>query len=88
MPNFSQIQAASDGSHGVRLIYAFDLLQLESHHIASLPLIERKALLKPVIAGIPGLQFNEATPSNPSSHACFRISSPSPKPLGAGLECA
>jgi ATP-dependent DNA ligase len=39
----------------VRLVYyAFDLLHLEGQDIASLPHIERKALLKPLIAGIPG----------------------------------
>jgi ATP-dependent DNA ligase len=51
----SQTQAASDGSHAVRLVYcAFDLLHLDGRDTASLPLIERKALLKPLIAGVPG----------------------------------
>jgi DNA ligase D-like protein (predicted ligase) len=59
LPSFSQTQAASDGERGVRLVYyAFDLLHLDGRDIASLPLIERKALLEPLIAGIPGLQFN------------------------------
>jgi len=48
LPSFSQTQAASDGSHGVRLVYyAFDLLHLDGRDTASLPLIERKALLNP-----------------------------------------
>src|SRR5271166_5228024 len=55
LPSFSQTQAASDGSHGVRLLYyAFDLLHLDGRDTASLPLIERKALLTPLIAGVPG----------------------------------
>ena len=59
LPSFSQTQAASDGSRGVRLVYfAFDLLHLDGRDIASLPLIERKALLEPLVAAIPGLQFN------------------------------
>jgi bifunctional non-homologous end joining protein LigD len=56
---FSQTQAASDGSLGVRLVYfAFDLLHLDGRDIASLPLIERKALLEPLVVTIPNLQFN------------------------------
>jgi ATP dependent DNA ligase domain len=59
LPSFSQTQAASDGERGVRLVYyAFDLLHLDGRDTASLPLIERKALLEPLIAGTPGLQFN------------------------------
>ena len=38
LPSFSQTQAASDGSRGVRLVYfAFDLLHLDGRDIASLP---------------------------------------------------
>ena len=60
LPSFSQTQAASDGSRGVRLVYfAFDLLHLDGRDIASLPLIERKALLELLVAEIPGLQFND-----------------------------
>ena len=56
LPSFSQTQAASDGSRGVRLIYfAFDLLHLDGRDIASLPLIERKTLLDPLAAAIPNL---------------------------------
>jgi ATP-dependent DNA ligase len=59
LPNFSQTQAASDGSRGVRLVYfAFDLLHLDGSDTARLPLIERKALLEPLVAAIPNLQFN------------------------------
>ena len=60
LPSFSQTQAASDGSRGARLVYfAFDLLHLDGRDIASQPLIERKALLEPLIAAKPGLQFND-----------------------------
>jgi DNA ligase D-like protein (predicted ligase) len=59
LPSFSQTQAASDGSRGVQLVYyAFDLLHLDGRDIAGLPLLERKALLEPLVAGVPSLQFN------------------------------
>jgi bifunctional non-homologous end joining protein LigD len=53
LPSFSQTQAASDGSRGVRLVYfAFDLLHLDGCDIVSLPLIERKAMLEPLVVRI------------------------------------
>ena len=59
LPSFSQTQAASDGGRGVRLVYyAFDLLHLDGRDTAGLSLIERKALLEPLVANVPGLQFN------------------------------
>jgi DNA ligase D-like protein (predicted ligase) len=59
LPNFAETQAATDGARGVSLVfYAFDLLHLDGRDTAALPLIERKALLEPIVAGIPGLQFN------------------------------
>jgi DNA ligase D-like protein (predicted ligase) len=59
LPSFSQTQAATDGSRGVRLVYfAFDLLHLDGRDIASRPLVERKALLEPLVTAIPSLQFN------------------------------
>jgi DNA ligase D-like protein (predicted ligase) len=60
LPSFSQTQAASDGSRGVQLVYyAFDLLHLDGRDTAGQPLIERKAFLKPLIEGVPGLQYND-----------------------------
>ena len=60
LPSFSLTQAATDGSRRVRLVYyVFDLLHLDGRDTGGLPLIERKALLKPLIANIPGLQFND-----------------------------
>jgi DNA ligase D-like protein (predicted ligase) len=60
LPTFSLTQAASDGERGVRLVYyAFDLLHLDGRATAALPLIERKALLQPLVTDIPGLQFND-----------------------------
>jgi len=48
LPSFSQTQAATDGSRGMRLVYyVFDLLHLDGRDTAGLPLIERKGLLKP-----------------------------------------
>jgi ATP-dependent DNA ligase len=56
---FSQTQAASDGSGSVQLVYyAFDLLHLDGRDTSGLPLLERKALLEPLVSGVPGLQFN------------------------------
>jgi ATP-dependent DNA ligase len=41
----------------VRLVYyAFDLLHLDGRDISDLPLVERKALLEPLVANKPGLQ--------------------------------
>jgi ATP-dependent DNA ligase len=54
LPSFSQKQAASEGSRGVQLVYyAFDLLHLDARDKAGLPLIERKALLEPLVTGVP-----------------------------------
>jgi DNA ligase D-like protein (predicted ligase) len=59
LPSFAQTQAATDGERGVRLVYyAFDLLHLDGRNVSALPLIERKALLEPLIAGTLGVQFN------------------------------
>ena len=59
LPSFAHTQAASDGEREVRLVYyAFDLLHLDGRDVSGLPLIERKALLEPLIADTPGLQFN------------------------------
>jgi ATP-dependent DNA ligase len=59
LPSFANTQAATDGERGVSLVYhAFDLLHVDGWDVAALPLIERKALLEPLIADKPGLQFN------------------------------
>jgi DNA ligase D-like protein (predicted ligase) len=59
LPSFAHTQAATDGERGVRLVYyAFDLLHLDGRDISRMPLIERKALLEPLIADKLGLQFN------------------------------
>jgi ATP-dependent DNA ligase len=48
-----------DGERDVRLVYCpFDLLHLADWNVSKLPLIERKALLEPLVANKPGLQFN------------------------------
>jgi bifunctional non-homologous end joining protein LigD len=58
-PSFAQTQAASDGERGVHVVYyAFDILHLGGWDISKLRLIERKALLEPLVANKPGLQFN------------------------------
>jgi DNA ligase D-like protein (predicted ligase) len=59
LPSFAFIQAATDGEREVRLVYyAFDLLHLAGWDVSNLPLLERKALLEPLVANKPGLQFN------------------------------
>ena len=59
LPSFAQTQAATDGERGVPLVYyAFDLLHLDGRNVSALPLIERKALLEPLIADKLGHQFN------------------------------
>ena len=43
----------------MRLVYyPFDLLRLADWDASKLPLIERKALLEPLVANKPGLRFN------------------------------
>ena len=50
MPSFAQTQAATDGERGVHLVYyAFDLLHLGGWDVWNLQLIERKALLEPLV---------------------------------------
>jgi ATP-dependent DNA ligase len=59
LPSFARTQAATDGERGVHLVYyAFDLLHVRGWDVSNLPLIERKALLEPLLANKPGLQFN------------------------------
>jgi DNA ligase D-like protein (predicted ligase) len=59
LPSFAHTQAATDGERGVQLVYyAFDILHIDGRDVSRMPLIERKALLEPLIAGKPGLQFN------------------------------
>jgi ATP-dependent DNA ligase len=59
LPTFAQTQAATDRERGVHLVYyAFDLLHLGGWDILGLGLIERKALLEPLVVGKPGLQYN------------------------------
>jgi DNA ligase D-like protein (predicted ligase) len=59
LPSFAHTQAATDGERGVQLVYyAFDLLHLDGRDVSGLPLIERKALLEPLIADTLGVQFN------------------------------
>jgi DNA ligase D-like protein (predicted ligase) len=59
LPSFAQTQAATDGERGVHLVYhAFDIQHIAGWDVSKLPLIERKALLEPLVASKPGLQFN------------------------------
>jgi bifunctional non-homologous end joining protein LigD len=59
LPSFARTQVATDGERGVHLVYyAFDLLYLGGRDVSTLQLIERKALLEPLLKDKPGLQFN------------------------------
>src|SRR5580700_10214155 len=59
LPSFAQTQAATEGERGVHLVYyAFDLLHVDDRDVSTLQLIERKALLEPLVKDKPGLQFN------------------------------
>jgi bifunctional non-homologous end joining protein LigD len=59
LPSFAHTQAATDGERGVHTVfYAFDLLHVGGWDVSSLQLIERRALLEPLVANKPGLQFN------------------------------
>jgi ATP-dependent DNA ligase len=59
LPSFAQAQAATDGQREVHLVYyAFDLLHIGGWDVSRLSLVERKALLEPLIANKPGLQYN------------------------------
>jgi hypothetical protein len=59
LPSFAQTQAATDGERNVHLVYyAFDLLHIGGWDVSVLPLDRRKALLEPLLANTPGLQFN------------------------------
>jgi ATP-dependent DNA ligase len=77
LPTFAHTQAATDGGREVRLVYyGFDLLHLDGWDVSGLQLIERKALLEPLLANKPGLQFNshmtgdgETSSSTPASSA-------------------
>jgi DNA ligase D-like protein (predicted ligase) len=59
LPSFANTQAATDGERGIQLVYyAFDLLHLDGWDVSGLQLIERKALLEPLLVNKPGIQFN------------------------------
>jgi bifunctional non-homologous end joining protein LigD len=59
VPSFAHTQAATDGGRGLRLVYyAFDLLHLDGQDLTSMPLVQRKALLQPLLESAPGIQFN------------------------------
>jgi ATP-dependent DNA ligase len=59
LPSFARTQAAGDGERGVHVVYyAFDILHIAGRDVSNLPLVERKALLEPLVGGKLGLQFN------------------------------
>ena len=59
LPSFALAQAATEGERDARLVYyAVDILHLNGRDVSNRPLTERKALLEPLVANKPGLQFN------------------------------
>jgi ATP-dependent DNA ligase len=59
LPSFAHTQAATDGERDAWLgYYAFDLLHLDGWDVSNLQLIAGKALLEPLLANEPDLQFN------------------------------
>jgi hypothetical protein len=76
LPNFAETQAATDREPSARLVfYAFDLPHRDGRDTARLPLVERKAPLKPVVADIPGLQFNGHELATANLSAAMPVSS-------------
>jgi ATP-dependent DNA ligase len=60
LPSFTQTQAATGGARakcGSSITLSISL-HLADWDVSKLPLIERKALLEPLVANKPGLQFN------------------------------
>jgi DNA ligase D-like protein (predicted ligase) len=59
--SFSMIQAASDAGNAAGLVYfIFDLLHLDGEDVAARPLIERKARLAKLLAGVaPPLHYSD-----------------------------
>jgi bifunctional non-homologous end joining protein LigD len=51
MPSFSKLQNAIKGG-GELMFFAFDLLELDGTDLTHLPLLDRKAKLKPLITGV------------------------------------
>jgi ATP-dependent DNA ligase len=68
MPSFALTQQATDGDKNMPLmLYGFDLLHLNGKDTARLPLLERKALLQPLIDGRDGFQPRTSKPMAKSS---------------------
>jgi bifunctional non-homologous end joining protein LigD len=58
--SFQALQSALKGARGTIDYYAFDLLELDGEDLTGLPLIERKAKLRAILAdGNPRLRFSE-----------------------------
>jgi DNA ligase D-like protein (predicted ligase) len=74
LPSFAQTQAASDGSRSISLVYyAFDLLHLNGMDTVATPLLDRKALLKPLVADLAACSFNDHSDGDGEQlreHAC------------------
>jgi ATP-dependent DNA ligase len=75
LPSFAEMQAATDGARGVRLVfYAFDLLHLDGRDTARVPLTERKALLQPIVTDIRGCSSTVMRRATASSSAAMPAS--------------
>lgn len=58
-PSFQMVQNYQRTQKGTLIYYVFDLLYLEGYDIRHLPLVERKELLKKLVADIPQVRFCE-----------------------------
>lgn len=58
-PDFQLLQNYQKSGNGHLLYYVFDLLHFQGHDLTSLPLIERKELLKNILPSTPNVRFND-----------------------------
>ncbi|RII29117.1 MAG: hypothetical protein CXR31_04425 [Geobacter sp.] len=58
-PDFQLLQNYQKSGNGHLLYYVFDLLHFQGHDLTSLPLIERKELLKKILPATPNIRFSD-----------------------------
>jgi len=58
-PNFGWLQDYPKSKHGELIYYVFDILHYDGHNLRSLPLIERKGLLKKILPDLPHVKYSD-----------------------------
>lgn len=58
-PDFEQLQNYGKTGSGHLLYYVFDLLHFKGHDLTSLPLLQRKELLKNILPPLPKIRFSD-----------------------------